>query len=85
MLQDNNDVGWGAILRSGDLNKGGSKRSSVADAFTDYLSFDVFNTRQYRQHGLSVHTSIGWESLEPNAQEQDMDCALTSVNGSFEI
>ena len=39
--------------------------SSVSDdVTTDYLSFDIFNARQYPQHGLSVYTSIGWESLD---------------------
>ena len=32
----------------------------------------MFSTpRQYPQYGLSVHTSIGWESLEPNGGQKD--------------
>ena len=44
---------------------GGLGNSSVSDQVTtEYFSFEVFNSRQYPQNDLSVHTSIGWESLD---------------------
>jgi hypothetical protein len=82
LLQRKDGIGWGATLRTGELNagplrnapphQGGTGNSSVSNGFTtDYFSFDVFNARQYPQHGLSVHTSLGWESLEPKGGKKD--------------
>ena len=65
-------IGWGATLRTGKLNEDGSDRNSVSDnTNTDYFSFDIFNARQYEQYDLSVHTSLGWESLQPQGKLQD--------------
>jgi len=82
LLHRKDGIGWGATLRTGELNagplrnapphQGGTGNSSVSNGFTtDYFSFDVFNARQYPQHGLSVHTSLGWESLEPKGGKKD--------------
>jgi hypothetical protein len=72
ILQRLDGIGWGATLRTGKLNEDGSGRNSVSDkTSTDYFSFDVFNARQYPQYGLSVHTSLGWESLEPRGGLKD--------------
>ena len=66
ILQRLDGIGWGATLRTGKLNEDGSGRNSVSDnTSTDYFSFDIFNARQYPQYDLSVHTSLGWESLQP--------------------
>ena len=81
-LQKNNGVGWGTNLRAGNLNAGPLENrpphngsfgnSSVSNGVTtDYFSFDVFNARQFTQYGLSVHTSIGWESLAPKGGQKD--------------
>jgi hypothetical protein len=81
-LQRNDDVGWGATLRTGDLNAGPLENppphdgslgnSSVSNGVTtNYFSFDIFNSRQYRQYGLSVYTSLGWESLHPSGGQKD--------------
>ena len=75
LLQRADGIGWGATVRTGELNAGplrnspphdgGLGNSSVSDQVTtEYFSFEVFNSRQYPQHDLSVHTSIGWESLD---------------------
>ena len=75
LLQRADGIGWGTIIRTGELNAGplrnspphdgGLGNSSVSDQVTtEYFSFEVFNSRQYPQHDLSVHTSIGWESLD---------------------
>jgi hypothetical protein len=65
-------IGWGATLRTGKLNEDGSGRNSVSDnSFTDYFSIDLFNSREYPKHGLTVHTSLGWESLEPKGGQKD--------------
>ena len=72
----------GATLRSGDLNAGPLENpfphdgslgnSSVSNGVTtDYFSLDIFNSRQYRQYGLSVYTSLGWESLHPFGGQKD--------------
>jgi len=72
LLQRRDGIGWGVTIRSGDLNEDGKGQSSVSNGFTtDYFSIDVFNARQYPQHGLSVHTSLGWESLEPKGVKKD--------------
>jgi hypothetical protein len=76
ILQRMDGVGWGATLRTGKLNEDGNEdgsgRNSVSDkTSTDYFSFDVFNSRQYPQYDLSVHTSLGWESLVPKAGQKD--------------
>ena len=65
LLQKEDGVGWGVTLRTGDLNEDGESLNSLSNRkSTQYLSFDLFNSRQYPQYGLSVHTSIGWESLD---------------------
>jgi len=72
LLQRADGVGWGATLRSGKLNEDGGGINSVSDSTsTDYFSFDIFNARQYPQYGLSVHTSLGWESLKPQGGTKD--------------
>ena len=74
-MQRTDGIGWGATVRTGELNAGplrnspphdrGLGNSSVSDQVTtEYFSFEAFNSRQYPQHDLSVHTSIGWESLD---------------------
>ena len=72
MLQRKDGIGWGATIRTGDLNEDGSGQSSVSNGVTtDYFSIDVFNARSYPQYGLSVHTSLGWESLQPQGSKKD--------------
>jgi len=79
LLQMEDGIGWGATLRTGDLNEDGSGSSSVSsNVNSDYFSIDLFNARQYSQHGLSVHTSIGWESLHPQGHSKD-----DSITGSL--
>ena len=64
-LQYDSGIGWGTTLRSGDLNEDGNGHSTVSNVInTDYFSFDLFNARQYPQYGLSVHTLVGWESID---------------------
>ena len=72
ILQRMDGIGWGATLRTGKLNEDGSGRNSASDnTSTDYFSFEVFNARQYPQYDLSVHTSLGWESLQPQGTAKD--------------
>ncbi|MDC0363386.1 capsule assembly Wzi family protein [Opitutales bacterium] len=82
LLQRNDGIGWGATLRTGELNagplrnapphQGGTGTSSVSNGVTtDYFSVDLFNARSYPQYGLSVHTSLGWESLQPQGSKKD--------------
>ena len=72
VLQREDGIGWGTNLRSGKLNEDGAGRNSVSDrSSTDYFSFDLFNARQYHKYGLSVHTSLGWESLQPKGGQKD--------------
>ena len=51
-------------LRNSPPHVGGLGNSSVSDQVTPIFFLEVFNSRQYPQHELSVHTSIGWESLD---------------------
>ena len=72
LLQRKDGVGWGATLRTGDLNEDGNGQSSVSNGVTtDYFSIDLFNARSYQQYGLSVYTTMGWESVEPNGGKKD--------------
>jgi len=82
LLQRKDGIGWGATLRTGELNagplqnapphNGGVGSSTVSNGITtDYFSIDIFNARQYPQYGLSVHTSLGWESLKPQGGTKD--------------
>jgi hypothetical protein len=71
-LQKENGIGWGSILRTGNLNEDGSGQSSVSNGVSsDYFSIDVFNSRKYPAYGLSVNTSFGWESLQPAGGKTD--------------
>jgi hypothetical protein len=72
ILQRLDGIGWGATLRTGKLNEDGTGMNSVSNGVTtDYFSFDLFNARQYPQYGLSVNTSLGWESLKPRGGQKD--------------
>jgi hypothetical protein len=72
VLQKDNGIGWGSILRTGNLNEDGSGQSSVSNGVSsDYFSIDVFNSRKYPAYGLSVNTSFGWESLKPAGGKTD--------------
>ncbi|MDG1324637.1 MAG: capsule assembly Wzi family protein [Opitutales bacterium] len=82
LLQRKDGIGWGATLRTGELNAGplrnvpphqeGTGASSVSNGVTtDYFSIDISNARQYSQYGLSVYTSLGWESLQPQGSKKD--------------
>jgi len=96
LLLRKDGIGWGATLRTGELNAGpllnppphdyprdkngrnpnlSAPRlgtSSVSNGVTtDYFSIDVFNARPYPKYGLSVHTSLGWESLQPQGSKKD--------------
>ena len=66
VLQKENGIGWGSTIRTGTLNEDGTGASSSvsADTSTDYLSFEIFNSRSYPAYELSVNTSLGWESLQ---------------------
>ena len=75
LLVNDEGTGWGSTIRFGDLNAGPLRNapphqrslgnSSVSDEVTtEYFSFEIYNDRQYPQYGLSVHTSVGWESLD---------------------
>ncbi len=72
LLQRKDGIGWGATLRTGDLNVDGGGLSSVSNGVTtDYFSIDIFNARQYPQQGLSAYTSISWESLDVTGGSKD--------------
>ena len=72
IYQRDNGIGWGTILRTGNLNEDGDGQSSVSNGIaTDYFSIDVLNSRKYPAYGLSVNTSFGWESLKPAGGNTD--------------
>ena len=72
IYQRDNGIGWGTILRTGNLNEDGDGQSSVSNGIaTDYFSIDVLNSRKYPAYGLSVNTSFGWESLKPEGGNTD--------------
>jgi hypothetical protein len=72
ILQRSDGIGWGATLRTGELNEDGNSQNSVSNGVTtDYFSIDLFNARIYPKYGLSVHTSLGWESLQPQGSKKD--------------
>jgi hypothetical protein len=64
-LQYDSGVGWGSILRSGDLNEDGLGNNSVSNGVaSDYFAMEVFNSRCYDNLDLDVQTSFGWEEVE---------------------
>jgi hypothetical protein len=73
VLQKENGIGWGSIIRTGKLNEDGTGTNSSVSASTstDYFSADVFNSRKYPAYGLSVNTSFGWESLKSAGTKKD--------------
>lgn len=72
LLQRFDGLGWGANLRSGELNEDGVGRNSVSDNISsDYFSFEIFNSREYPNYDLSVYTSVGWESIESSGGQKD--------------
>jgi hypothetical protein len=85
LLQKQDGIGWGATLRSGKLNEDGAGRSSVSDNMAaDYFSLDIFNSRPYPRHGLSVVTSLGWEEVEPTGGLKDNGIsAFLTVSRTF--
>jgi len=71
-LQKGGGTGWGATLRSGDLNEDGSGSNSVSNgANSGYFSIDLFNARKYQRRKFSVYSSLGWESLQPKGGEKE--------------
>ena len=86
LLQKVDGIGWGVTLRKGNLNEDNGGQSSVSNGVTtDYVSVDLFNARKYPQHGLSVHTSVGWESIEPlgGSKKDDGLSGFLSVSRTF--
>ena len=64
-LQYNSGIGWGSILRTGDLNEDDSGNNSVSNGVaSDYFGIEVFNSRSYENLDLIVQTSFGWEEIE---------------------
>jgi hypothetical protein len=58
-------MGWGGTLRSGDLNEDGQGGSSVSNvSATDLLSIEVYNSLLYADQNLELITSLGWERLK---------------------
>jgi len=65
LLQYDSSIGWGAILRTGDLNEDGSGNNSVSNGVaSDYFAIEVYNSRSYDNFNLNVQTSLGWEEIE---------------------
>ena len=85
ILQRMDGIGWGSILRTGKLNEDGTGRNSVSDNTTnDYFALDIFNAREYPEYGLSVHTSLGWESFQPSDSPSNNGLAgYLSITRSF--
>ncbi len=85
LLQRKDGIGWGATLRTGDLNVDGNEENSVSNGVTtDYFSIDLFNARQYPQQGLSAYTSISWESLDViGGSKDDGFSAFLSLTRTF--
>ena len=86
LLQKMDGIGWGVTLRKGNLNEDNGGQSSVSnEVTTDYFCVDIFNALEYPQHGLFVHTSVGWESIEPQggSKKDDSFCGFLSVTRTF--
>jgi hypothetical protein len=64
-LQYDSGIGWGTILRSGDLNSDDSGNSSVSNGVgSDYFAIEVFNSGSYDNENINLLTSLGWEEIE---------------------
>ena len=65
LLLKNDGIGWGTIIRHGDINEDGIGSNSVSNgAASDYFAMEVFNSRSYDNLNLDVQTSFGWEEVE---------------------
>ena len=65
VLQYDSGIGWGSILRTGELNEDGSGNNSVSNGVaSDYFAIEVFNCRSYDIQSLLVQTSLGWEEIK---------------------
>jgi hypothetical protein len=64
-LQYDSGVGWGSILRTGEINEDDSGYNSVSNGVaSDYFAIEVFNSRSYDSPNLDIQTSLGWEEIE---------------------
>ena len=73
LIVRDNGIGWGSVLRIGELNKDGrSEQQCIGKYFIRLFFVEIFNARQYPVYDLAVHTSIGWESLQPHGREKMM-------------
>ena len=65
LLLMNDGIGWGTIIRQGDINEDGIGKNSVSQSVaSDYFAMEVFNSRSYGNLNLDVQTSFGWEEVE---------------------
>ena len=80
-FQNDSGVGWGSILRTGDLNEDGIGNNSVSQGIaSDYFAIEVFNSRSYSDLNLDVYTVLGWEEVEASsgsASENGLTCSLS--------
>ncbi len=84
-LQKQNEVGWGAIIRTGDLNEDGAGNNIVSNAKkSEYFSANLFNSREYPSYKLKVYTSLGWESVKNSSNSKDEGLsAFLSISRTF--
>ena len=68
ILQLNNDIAFGSVFRSGNLNSDGSGRNSVSNAKkSEYSAIEVFNSIAFDKHYLKLETSLGWEEISSDS------------------
>jgi hypothetical protein len=85
-IQYDSGIGWGAILRSGDLNEDGLGNNSVSNGVAiDYFSIELFRSRVYDKTDMKVFTSIGWEecSNKLNSNSDDGISYCIFLNKTF--
>lgn len=80
-----NETAWGSTLRIGKLNEDGAGQSSVSNfVSTDYLSFEIFNAREYENLSMSINKSLGWENMSRgNNQNENGLTAFISLTRTF--
>ncbi len=68
-------ISLGGIIRTGDLNEDGAGESSVSNSeVTNYTAFEFYNYTEPADLDISIHSSIGWESIKSK---------VTRTNESF--
>ena len=65
-------MGWGGIIRKGELNEDGIGQNTVSNGTaTKYSSVEIYNYTEPKDLDISIYSSIGWESQKSKVTSMD--------------